>query len=163
MKNNVKINKKSIIKWAERNGRLPNRRKPKSEIEKLYAYKMENYLSPKSKSFDFEFRKYIFENFNRRVNNKHSHNKQERIEELKAFIRKNNRLPRTRSCLSNNDKEEHRIRSILDNYAGKTSSLFDQDLYNFVKKIDVNYGNSSLAIEKRRYGFKTRLLAWIYR
>ena len=113
------------------------------------AQKMENYLSFKSPSFDEAFRQFVFQNFPRRTNNKRTHDKETRIQELKSFMTRSGRIPHTRNVSHSLTREEILARSALDNYASPSSPLFDQEVYNFVKAIDPHYGNSSLPIAKR--------------
>ena len=148
--NNGKLieSKKLILAFAEIYGKLPSRNSA-DNVEVSLAQKMENYLSPKSGTFDPNFRSYIFEKFPRKTNYKRTHNKEERILELKRFMTRTGRLPRTRSYTLPVTREERLARSILDNYAAPSSPLFDESVYQFVKSIDPQYGNTGLSIDKR--------------
>lgn len=139
---------KLILAYAEINDSLPNRRS-KDALERMLGVRMENYLSEKSGSFDKEFRDFVFAKFDRISNYKRAHDKEARYLELKNFIETNGRIPNHRCNKGTKLPHESRLRSVLDNYASKTSPLFDQTFLNLVATVDPYYPRPGLSIEKR--------------
>lgn len=151
-KNNGKSieSKTSILKFAQAYDKLPSRNS-NNRKEVLLAQKMENYLSPKNLCYDESFRELVYEMFPRKVNSKRSHDKESRIKELKEFIFKFKRLPRTSNSVTiKPSRKELLVRSVLDNYASQTSEHFDENVRNFILSIDPEYGNQNLPISKRK-------------
>lgn len=121
--------KKRILAWAERNGRLP-RRKSDKLTEKRYGYRLENYLSEKSASFDPDFRATVYAKFPRKVNRKREHDKKQRVRDILNFVLENNRAP------SIVIPEEKQLCKTVDNYTRPSSPLYNQRLVNKITKID---------------------------
>jgi len=121
--------KKSIIKWAEKHGRLP-RRKSDEKVEKRYGYRLENYLSIKSLAFDPDFRELVYSKFPRKTNPKRDNDKKQRILDIMNFVLVNNRTP------SIAVEEEKQLARTVANYTVPSSPLYSQRLVNRITKID---------------------------
>lgn len=129
---NSESTKKRIILWAEKHGRLPNRKSNK-DVEKRYGTRMENYLSPLSGSFDAAFRELIYSKFPRKINNKRTHDKKLRMKEILMFVQENNRVP------SDKVGEERKLTASLWNYTNPNSPTYNKTLESKILKIDKCY------------------------
>lgn len=126
------LNKKIILMWIKMYKRLPSRYSNKIKERKV-GMRLESYLSPASDDFDKSFRRLVLSKYPRQrvVLVKSKHDKRLRIKEVIEFITTHKRSP------SQLNRQEKRLKSIIDNYARPSNYLsYIPSFHQELKRLD---------------------------